>query len=62
MLSLDIVMCLTGHHLILQGGGDVTSFLLRYPRVSVWTVEDEEGPQDEPQQADGAWTHKRATT
>lgn len=54
-------MCLTGHHLILQGGSDVMSLLLRYPWMSVWTVEDEEGPQDEPQQADGAWSDKQPT-
>lgn len=35
------------------------SLLLRYPWVSVWTVEDEEGPQGEPQQADGTWMNRQ---
>lgn len=43
------------HHLILQRCVNVNSLLLRYPWVSIWSVKDQEGPQDEPGQADRSW-------
>lgn len=45
------------HHLILQRCVNVNSLLIWYPWVSIWTVEDQKGPQDEPQQADRSWTN-----
>lgn len=49
------------HHLILQRCVNVNSLLVWYPWVSIWTVKDEKGPQDKPEQADRSWTNVAKT-